>query len=62
MLGRRRSLWVLQAVADLLLANGISHLGSRAKEVEVPADRCYLSTATKSVVVERILVIVELVA
>lgn len=61
-LSRWRGLRVLQAIADLLLANGVSHLGSLAKEVKIPADWCDISTTTESIVVKRILVIVELVA
>jgi hypothetical protein len=51
----------LQAIANLLLPNGIGHASSSSKEIEVPADGCGLSAA-EGVVVELVLIVIELVA
>lgn len=50
---------MLEVVADLFLTHDIGYLSRCAKEIEVFPNRV---TATKSVVVERILIFVELVA
>jgi hypothetical protein len=56
---------VLQIVANLLLVDHIRDLGGAAKEVKVFSDTvsaAATTTTTKGIVVERILVVVELVA
>ena len=54
---------VLQSIANLLLANGIGHLLSSSVKIEVSANRLsFFFSSTKGVVVERILVVVELIA
>lgn len=59
--GRRRT-GFLKAVADLLLPDYIGDLSSLSEEVEILSNRAGVEAATKRVIVERILVIVQLVS
>lgn len=53
---------MLQVVANLFLIDHIRDLGGAAKEIKVFSDTVSAATTTKGIVVERILVVVELVA